>query len=57
MMQWIYIVCHGVVTLTALFGFAIRLEHRLTKIETDVKWIAQSAMAGCAGKDENEENS
>lgn len=57
MLQWIYIACHGVVTLIGLFGFWIRLEHRLTKIEMNVKWIMQSGMAGCAGKDENEEHS
>lgn len=39
MMQWIYLACHGTVTLIALVGLAIRLEHRLTKIETNVEWL------------------
>lgn len=39
MMQLIYLACHGTVTLIALFGLAIRLEHRLTKIETNVEWL------------------
>ena len=41
MVQVIYLVCHGIVTLIALFGLAVRLENRLTKIETDVSWIKQ----------------
>ena len=39
MFQWIYIACHGSVTLVALFGLWLKLEHRLTKIETDVSWL------------------
>jgi len=30
---------HIVITLVALFGLALRIEHRLTKIETDVTWL------------------
>lgn len=41
MLQWIYIACHGTVTIIGLFGVWIKLEHRLTKIETDVSWIKQ----------------
>ena len=30
---------HLLITLIAVFGVAIRNEHRLTKIETDVSWL------------------
>ena len=30
---------HLLITLLAVFGVAVRNEHRLTKIETDVKWL------------------
>jgi hypothetical protein len=33
---------HVVITLAALFGLALRIEHRLTKIETDVSWLKQN---------------
>lgn len=54
MLQWIYIGCHGVVTVIGLFGFWIKLEHRLTKIETDMSWLKKNmnpgpAEMGCAG--------
>lgn len=39
MLQWIYIAAHGTVTIMGLFGFWIKLEHRLTKIETDMSWL------------------
>jgi len=42
MLQWIYLASHGVVTVIGLFGFWIKLEHRLTKIETDVAWLKDS---------------
>jgi len=54
MLQWIYIACHGVVTITGLFGVWIKLEHRLTKIETDMSWLKKRMNPGkfemgCAG--------
>lgn len=39
MVQVIYLISHGAVTLITLFSLAVRLEHRLTKIETDVSWL------------------
>jgi len=33
---------HIVITLVALFSLAVRIEHRLTKIETDVAWLKDS---------------
>jgi len=37
---------HIFITLIALFGFAVRIEHRLTKIETDVTWLKQNNNRG-----------
>lgn len=56
MFQWIYIACHGTVTIISLFGFWIKLEHRLTKIETDMSWLKQNANAGCERKGKNEDD-
>ncbi len=30
---------HAGITLAAVIGMALRIEHRLTKIETDVSWL------------------
>lgn len=30
---------HVLITLTAVIAIAIRIEHRLTIIETDMKWV------------------
>ncbi|MCK4794559.1 MAG: hypothetical protein KAV87_63100 [Desulfobacteraceae bacterium] len=45
----IEIVGHVLITLTAVIAIAIRIEHRLTIIETDMKWIKQNAVSGCKG--------
>jgi len=42
MLQWLYIGCHGMATIIGLFGFWIKIEHRLTKIETDVTWLTRN---------------
>lgn len=48
------IASHVLITLLALFAIANRIEHRLTKIETDVTWLKMNANPGCGRKDENE---
>ena len=39
MVEPVLLGCHLVITLGAVFAIAIRNEHRLTKIETDVSWL------------------
>ncbi|HUS72052.1 MAG TPA: hypothetical protein VMY06_03225 [Sedimentisphaerales bacterium] len=41
-MATIQIIGHIVITVIAVFGLGIRLEHRLTKIETDTKWMKET---------------
>jgi len=45
MMMW-QIVSHVVITLIAVAALAVRIEHRLTKIETDVTWLTRNINAG-----------
>lgn len=46
MMAMLQIVSHVVITLIAVAALAIRIEHRLTKIETDVAWLTRNINAG-----------
>lgn len=46
---WIQIGLHTMVTLLALFAIGLRLEHRLTKIETDVSWLKDKMNGGGHG--------
>lgn len=55
--QAIYLITHGIVTIFALVGLAMRLEHRLTKIETDVSWIKQRVQWEIAKETEIEKGS
>jgi uncharacterized membrane protein YqgA involved in biofilm formation len=34
-----YLIIHGVVTIGAIFGFFLRIEHRLTKVETKMELL------------------
>lgn len=54
--QWIQVATHAVITIIAVAGLALRIEHRLTKIETNVDWLIRNNKAGCERKDEHEEN-
>jgi len=45
---------HAAITVVALVGLAMRVEHRLTKIETDVAWLKKNARAFCQGEFESE---
>lgn len=39
MSMFFQIASHIGITLIAVVGLALRIEHRLTKIETDVSWL------------------
>ncbi|KKM66739.1 hypothetical protein LCGC14_1478250 [marine sediment metagenome] len=41
MVEAVLLGCHLVITLGVVFAIAVRNEHRLTKIETDVSWVKQ----------------
>jgi len=49
--------CHLVITLGAVFAIAVRTEHRLTKIETDLAWLKLNNKSGCEKEIEDGENS
>lgn len=55
--QAIYLITHGIVTIFALVGLAMRLEHRLTKIETDLSWLKNNNKQNCGKENENVEGS
>jgi len=40
---------HVIITLLALAAIAVRIEHRLTKIETDVNWLKLNTVRECKG--------
>jgi len=48
------IASHALITPMALFAIAVRIEQRLTKIETDVTWLKMNMKSGCERKGENE---
>ena len=50
----IELIGHLVITLTAVVALAIRIEHRLTIIETDMKWLKKNTLTNCKGDRENE---
>lgn len=47
---------HVLITLTAVIALAIRIEHRLTIIETDMKWLKRNTVTECKGVKEYEQN-
>lgn len=51
MLVVLQIVSHVVITLFAVVALVIRIEHRLTKIETDVVWLIKNNSSGCERKD------
>lgn len=57
MMVVIQIASQAVVTVIAVLGLALKLEHRLTKIETNLSWLINNAKCGCAEEQENEDGS
>jgi len=46
-MSYAPIAIHAIITLLAFVGLAVKLEHRLTEIETDIKWIKQRLDKHC----------
>jgi len=50
----IQIVSHVVITVVAVVGLALRIEHRLTRIETDVTWLKKNINNMCKGDIDNE---
>lgn len=57
MFNAIMLASHLAITLVAVFAVAVRNEHRLTKIETDLSWLKKNANSNCEGKNDDEENS
>lgn len=48
-MDIVYIISHVAITLAAVVSLALRVEHRLTKIETDVTWLKRNVDNMCTG--------
>ena len=46
-MNYLPLIAHVIVTLLAVGALAVKLEHRLTEIETDIKWIKQRLDKHC----------
>lgn len=57
MVYILQIASHIGITVIAVVGLALRIEHRLTKIETDVAWLKARGNPGKKGVKENECNS
>lgn len=55
-MVLLQIVSHVGITLVAVIGLALRIEHRLTKIETEITWIKGAMNPGKKGKKDHEGN-
>ena len=51
------IASHVVITIVAVVGLALRIEHRLTKIEMDVTWLKGRMNPGPNGDQKNGERS
>jgi len=45
---------HVAITIVAVVGLALRIEHRLTKIETDVTWLTRNIERQCGKEDDDE---
>lgn len=46
-MEYVAIISHVSITVLAIGVLALRLEHRLTKIETDVTWLKEAMDGFC----------
>lgn len=56
MIQWIQVASGTVVTILAVALLALRLEHRITIIETNIDWLIKNNSAGCERPGKNEKN-
>lgn len=52
-MNIVQVLGHICITIVAVVGLALRLEHRLTKIETDVSWLKKNIDIFCKGDSDN----
>ena len=52
-MELLQIAGHVCITIIAVVGLALRIEHRLTKIETDISWLKANSNPGPKGVKEN----
>lgn len=41
MIEWIQVAGHVITTILDVAYLALRIEHRITKIETDVSWLKE----------------
>lgn len=57
MVEAVLLGCHLVITLGAVFAIAVRNEHRLTKIETDLTWLKNQRNECCEKENTNVEGS
>lgn len=57
MMELWQIASHVGITLVAVVALAVRIEHRLTKIETDITWLKNNNRCGESGEKENASDS
>lgn len=48
--------CHIGITLLAVAAIAVRIEHRLTKIETDLTWLKNNQKCENNGKGKKHES-
>lgn len=53
MMEFLQIAGHIVITVIAVAALALRIEHRLTKIETDISWLKTNQKCEKKGEREN----
>jgi len=54
MVYMLQAVSHVAITLVAVVGMALRIEHRLTKIETDIGWLKANQRCKEKGDCKNE---
>lgn len=45
--MWAALVTNIIVVVTVVGAFSLRIEHRLTSIETDIKWLKRTINANC----------
>jgi len=52
-MVYISLIVHGLITVIAVTAIAVRVEHRLTVIENDTKWL-KKWIGNCGCKNERD---
>lgn len=51
--MWAALVTNIIVVVTVVGAFGLRIEHRLTSIETDIKWLKELITSNCNKEKEN----